>query len=335
MPSTPSELVWKAIRRQGPERLPRDLWILPATQNLYGEELAALLREYPLDIARVGYHPPEGDGRFHLGRWRDEWGATWETLQEGILGLVVEYPIADWSALSRWKPPFHLIEKGFERAGEELRAAGNLFKQGGDMTLFHRLTWLRPQEKLFLDMLEDPPEFQTLFDAVVEYNSRRLDVWMRYDYEGIHTYDDWGTQTALMISPELWRERFKPVYADWFARIHKTGRLAFFHTDGVVTPILEDLIEIGVDAINCQVAVMGEEALARQFGGRICFWGELDRQFLLPRATPDEIEAAAEKTLRLFARPEGGFIAQFEVGPDVPPASFRRAFETLARWRRP
>jgi len=139
----------------------------------------------------------------------------------------------------------------------------------------------------------------------------------------------------MLIDPDLWRERFKPVYADWFGRIHKTGRLVFFHSDGWILPIIEDLIEIGVDAINCQVAVMGEETLAEQYGGRICFWGELDRQQTLPRGTPDEVAAAAENMLRLFARPEGGFIAQFEVGPDVPPANFRRGFETMARWRSP
>lgn len=334
MTQTPSELVWKTVRLQNPERLPRDIWILPAAERVHGRELARLLGDFPLDFARVGYTPPVPDGRYTPGHWRDEWGALWVNSFEGILGQVTEYPLDDWKALEHWKPPFADIEKGFERAGEELTQAGTLFRQGGDMTLFHRLCWLRQPEKLYLDLLEEPPEWQTLFDAVVEWNSRRLDVWLRYDYEGLIIMDDWGTQRSMLISPELWRQWFKPVYADWFARIRKTGRLVFFHSDGYILPIIEDLVEIGVDALNCQVRVMGEELLAEKFAGRICFWGELDRQLLLPRGTPEEVRKGALTMMNLFARPEGGFISQFELGWDVPPPNFRMAMETFARWRR-
>ncbi len=330
---TPSQVVWNAVQRKGPDRLPRDLWILPAAERTHGQALQDLLEEYPIDFARVGYHPPIEDRRYTPGRWTDEWGATWVNTEEGILGMVAGYPLDDWAALQHWKPPFDLLGKGFDHADRELREAGTLFKQGGDLTLFHRMCWLRQPEKLYIDFLEEPPELRTFFDALVEWNTRRLEDWLRYDYEGIIIMDDWGTQLSMLIDPALWRQWFKPVYAQWVKRIKETGRLAFFHSDGVILPIIEDFIEIGVDALNCQVRIMGEELLAERFAGRICFWGELDRQQLLPYGTPDEVRAAAEKMMSLFGHPEGGYISQFELGMDVPPVNFRAAVEAFAQWR--
>ncbi len=329
---TPGEVVWKAVRFQSPDRLPRDLWILPAAEKAHGHALQDFLIQYPIDFARVGFHPPIEDGRYTPGRWTDEWGSTWVNTREGMLGMVDRFPVDDWKALRHWKPPFDLIDKGFERAGLELREAGPLFKQGGDLTLFHRMCWLRPPEKIYLDLLEEPPELRTFFDGIVEWNTRRLEEWLRFDYEGIMVMDDWGTQRALMIDPAIWRAWFKPVYAQWFRRVKETGRLVFFHSDGMILPIIEDLIEIGCDALNCQVHVIGEEILAERFAGRLCFWGELDRQQLLPHGTPEEVRAAAGAMIRLFATPRGGYISQFELGSDVPAANLRAAVEAFISW---
>jgi uroporphyrinogen decarboxylase len=99
------------------------------------------------------------------------------------------------------------------------------------------------------------------------------------------------------------------------------------HSDGYILDIIPDLIEIGVDALNCQVWAMGAEVLGQRFRGRITFWGELSRQTTLPNGTPAEVRAAIEEMKRHLALPEGGLIAQSEVDRLTPLANIEAVLQ--------
>ena len=63
---------------------------------------------------------------------------------------------------------------------------------------------------------------------------------------------------------------------------------------------------------------MGIENVAEKFAGRITFWGEMDRQSLLPFGTPQEIcHSAAIMKQKLFVN-GGGLIGHSVAGVDVP-----------------
>jgi uroporphyrinogen decarboxylase len=95
------------------------------------------------------------------------------------------------------------------------------------------------------------------------------------------------------------------------------GKYVFFHSDGCITDIYSDLIDMGVDAINSQIWCMGVEKMAERFAGKITFWGEISRQDTIPNGSPDDIAAAAEK-MKKYLHKNGGLIGQSEVGKDVP-----------------
>jgi uroporphyrinogen-III decarboxylase len=99
------------------------------------------------------------------------------------------------------------------------------------------------------------------------------------------------------------------------------------HSDGNILDILEDLVAIGIDALNSQVACMGIETLGRRFAGRITFWGEIDRQILLARGTTADIDAEV-RSVREHLYAGGGVIAQCEFGPGAIPENVMRVFET-------
>ena len=98
-------------------------------------------------------------------------------------------------------------------------------------------------------------------DDLLAFNLRWLDKWTKLEYDGLHFADDWGDQRRLMIKPDLWRRLFKPRYAQMFRRAHDAGMDVWFHSDGRINDIFGDLIEIGVDVINCQVAVLATTGL--------------------------------------------------------------------------
>jgi uroporphyrinogen decarboxylase len=108
--------------------------------------------------------------------------------------------------------------------------------------------------------------------------------------------------------------------------IHAAGKYVFMHSDGEISEIIPDLVEIGVDALNCQLFCMDIEALAATHGGQLVFWGEIDRQRILPMGGVEDVRAAVRRVRAAFERGDGGVIAQLEWGKDVPRANVEAAF---------
>jgi uroporphyrinogen-III decarboxylase len=139
--------------------------------------------------------------------------------------------------------------------------------------------------------------------------------------------DDWGAQRALLISPKMWRRIFKPLYKDYIDLAHSHGKAIFMHSDGYIADILPDLVELGLDAVNAQLFTMDIEDLGRRLAGKITFWGELDRQHLLPYGSLNEIDRAVRRVKAALYR-EGGAIAQCEFGVGARPENVYQMFKT-------
>ncbi len=88
--------------------------------------------------------------------------------------------------------------------------------------------------------------------------------------------------------------------------------------------IVPRLIDLGLDAVNGQLFCMGIENL-EPYRGKITFWGEIDRQHLLPEGTEADIDRAVEAVYRALWQ-DGGCIAQCEFGPGARPENVYRVF---------
>ena len=159
-----------------------------------------------------------------------------------------------------------------------------------------------------------------------------LKMWVKTDVDGVSMMDDWGSQTSLLISPDMWRDIFKPLYKDYCDLLHENGKFAFFHTDGEVSKIFGELIEVGFDAINSQLFCMDLEDLAEKYAGKVTCWGEIDRQHILPYGTPDEVRDAVNRVRKAMDLGNGGVIAEAEFGLDMPIENIIAVFD---EWSKP
>jgi len=153
---------------------------------------------------------------------------------------------------------------------------------------------------------------EMLADRIVEFNLGIIDNISRRFPGSIHGFtfsDDWGTEQATFISPQLWDEFFKPRYKRMFDAIHAVGWHVWMHSCGKVNAILGSLVDIGLDVINLQQpTVLGIEEIGGEFRGRICFSSLCDIQHTLPFKGAEEIREEARLLLRHWAAPNGGFI---------------------------
>ena len=97
------------------------------------------------------------------------------------------------------------------------------------------------------------------------------------------------------------------------------------HSDGCILDIIPDLIELGLDAVNSQIFCMGLDKL-EQFRGKITFWGEIDRQHILPEGSVEDVKNAV-KQVKSSLYDNGGVIAQCEFGPGSRPENVEAVFQ--------
>jgi hypothetical protein len=121
---------------------------------------------------------------------------------------------------------------------------------------------------------------------------------------------DFGSQNGPFISPDAYRELFKPLHKamnDW---VHAhTPWKTFYHTCGSVTAYLDDFVEAGVDILNpvqVSAAGMAPEALKTGWGDRLVFWGgAVDAQHTLAFGTPAQVREEARRNIAILGRGGG------------------------------
>jgi uroporphyrinogen decarboxylase len=203
------------------------------------------------------------------------------------------------------------------------------YARGGWFTYFEQLQQLRGMENLLMDIASESRPFLRLMDDMLAFNLRWIDRWVKFEYDGLHFGDDWGMQNRLFIRPETWRRLFKPRYAEMFSQVKAAGKDVWFHSDGFINDIFGDLIEIGADVINFQVAVVGHEWARKNVRGRVAVRTDIDRQNVLPFGSPAQVKEEVHRTFESCGMADGGLIACGEVGPDVPLANIRAMVEAF------
>ncbi len=329
MSATSRELVHQTLALEGPARAPRQLWVLPWAATNYPIQLDQIRRDYPDDIVGVGGHHREvahthGDP-YRVGDYVDEWGSVFRNIQPGVIGEVKEPLIQDWETdVPRVHVPREWLTIDVDLVNRDCDQTDCFTTAGACPRPFEQLQFLRGTENVYADIAERPAEMMRFLAEMHCFYCELLEAWAATDVDSLMFMDDWGSQRGLLIRPAAWREIFKPMYRDYVQIAHSAGKKAFMHSDGHIGAVYPDLIEIGLDAVNSQIFCMGVGDL-KQYAGQITFWGEIDRQDLLPNATTEEIDQVVRSVYdNLWAN--GGCIAQCEFGAGARPENVRQVY---------
>ncbi|TFG61511.1 MAG: hypothetical protein E4H36_10290 [Spirochaetales bacterium] len=339
---TSRERVVKAVNFDFPDRPPVSHAILPSAIIHYGEKLSAVLKDVQEDFGweilpdlKPENYPPY----YRKGRGYDGFGTLWETETMGEYGVPVEMPFSDWKNYGSYKwPDFeikpvtarlysgHMCHPGKEKSPD-------FYARGGWIQFFEEMQQLRGFTQVLMDLAEESREIYRLRDDLLQFHLRQLDKWFTLNYDGLHFADDWGSQQNLLISPELWRKFFKPAYRTMFDKVNAAGLDVHFHSDGYITEIIPDLIDIGVKVLNAQVNVMDMDYIKKHFNGHVCFRTDLDRQKVTLYGTPEEVRKHIRQVFTHVGSEKGGVIACGEIGRDTPLDSIKAMYETFMTFK--
>jgi len=335
---TGRELYQRTLNQEEVERLPRDLWMVPYIHMYRNDELQRFYELYPVDVTgapgiKYGKSPYTKGEHYRIGKWVDEFGSEWTALENGVAGEVKNPPIKTQADLDKYVLPWEMLdEASFRDQAQDYNKTDKFVMAGSHVRPFERLQFMRGTEQLFIDIATEDPIFIKLLERLHEFYVRELKMLSQQNVDGISFMDDWGSQRSLLISPAAWRKFFKPLYKEYCDIIRSGGKYVFFHTDGHTEAIFGDLIEVGVHAINSQMFCMDMEKLGAQYGGKVTFWGEMDRQRILPFGTEEEVRAGVRRMGKaLLNKKRTGMIAELSWETVTPLANVIAAYDEFGK----
>jgi uroporphyrinogen decarboxylase len=309
------------------------MWYHPQTTRRLGRLLEIPSKYVPLamgdDIRQVwisNNHAMEGivhdhDGESHVDDWTIEW-----TRIDGF-NQITQYPLADADErqLLQYEFPFDRIEPLVNLMKPAIKFKDDYFI-GCDVSpcVFEMYWRLRGMEKTLLEIASNPDLTQGMLRRSAEFSvALSEEACRRFELDWLWLGDDAAGQQSMLMDPDTWRHMVKPYLKQNIEVGKRYGLYVAFHSCGAIRPIIEDLIEIGVDVLNpiqCNCPGMNPLELKKEYGKDLAFMGGVDTQGILPSGTEHQVRKATAELLEGMTSDGGGYIfaASHTIPPETP-----------------
>jgi len=342
----------RAVEMKRPWWIPCKINFSRAIWRKYREKLEDLILRYPTIFGN--YEKGSYDFDFLGVQYEgnlviDEWKCVWYYAKDGITGQVIKHPIEDWEAFESYKPPNYPLWGPPDGGGRPIKhswywVAKSLkeARERGELTvgkcphgfMFQRLYYLRGFKNLMMDFIREEPRLNDLIEMVLEQNLKLIDKWLELGpLDVLYFGDDLGMQNALPIRPEAFRKYLLPAYTKMFRRVREAGTHVYFHSDGHILEVAEDLIKAGVSILNIQDRVNGIENIRKTIKGKVCIDLDIDRQFLMPHGTPKEILNHVEEAVKNLGSRDGGLMLSAGILEDVPLTNIEALCQAMKKYQ--
>jgi len=319
----PREWIERTLQHEECEAVPYNFMFSPPAQRLaeqhYGTPIGDTI-DLPIRMMGAKSIKPLYSNPAEFGDTvTDEYGVTWSTseIDRGSpIGPCLAKP-----ALEGYSFPDPTREYRFEDLAEWTEQHEGYYRVLWVGDLWERATFMRGMEDILLDLALNPSFVEELLSGIADFILQSMEILLeRFEFESIAVSDDYGTQKAMVMSPQDWRRFVKPRLTEIYSLAKQNGRGVLHHTCGNNTEIIGDLIDIGLDILHpIQPEAMDLQYLKKEFGANLTFCGGLSTQGLLVTGTPDVVRAEV-KRLKEEMGQGGGYILEpgITIQADVP-----------------
>jgi uroporphyrinogen decarboxylase len=190
-------------------------------------------------------------------------------------------------------------------------------------------------ENALVNLMMNPDMFKAVIDKITDFYLKANELFFEATKGYIDVVligNDFGSQTGLMVDPESLREYVFPGTKLLIDQAKSYGLKVMHHSCGSIFPIIDDLVDLGVDVIHPIQALasdMDAPNLKNHFDGKVAFCGGVDAQYTLVKGSPNDVKGKVEVLKELF--PTGLIISPSHeaVLPDIPPANIEALFKAV------
>lgn len=316
---TKRQRVLTALEHREPDRIPKgETWIdgrlanrimhtdFPLDYQFFERDKA--IRDYlEMDLINVGDWPQKQIGISKSGNpiYLSNYGYEFE---QGESKHVIRPPVDDIEKAYQYKKPdianvdASLINKYV------LETDLFVFAQiGGPVSMLDEMFAM---EDYMVFCLTNTEEIAYITEKVMEYEVEKAKLFIDAGCHSIFFADDIAFNTGAFLPPYIMHEIVYPFYRKTVKEIKKYKDLPIvFHSDGNLDKVLDDIVACGFDGLQSiqPSAGMSIKRIKEKYGRDLCLWGNIDLDYIMSFASPEEVKINVEKTLQI-AGEGGGFI---------------------------
>ena len=286
----------------------------------------------------IGGGPDESRPSPETGEWRDEWGVLWKELNGEV--FPVGPAVDSYEKVGDVVPPDPARPGRFapvEELARTLDRESYFLAVGHPYFLYEKAINILGPAEFGVAMLAAPARAHQLLDMILDFELAIAARYVAYRPDHINFSDDYGHQDRLAMSPECWREFFKPRLeraVDFYRGRLGAGITVSLHSCGHVMPILEDLAEVGVDVLHpVQSTANDLPQLRARTSGALTLAGGICGQRVLPLGTPEEVRQEVRRKMDMLWE-NGGYLPMAEKTYGVPPENLQAMNEAIRQWSR-
>jgi len=347
---TPRQRILAALNHEPPDRTPTDGWfhheVIDALKQHYGtDEWSVVLAELGIEgwvdlspqvVSAAGTEEDKSQTEHASGRpaawiddrtYEDVWGARFRLGEDGRYREWLSGPlqhaqtandVAGFTMLRTASilEPHHYAQQVAELKQQELFVSANLENP------FRRLWNLRGYENALMDYAADQEILEAVYDPLYELYTDMALRMTRAGVDMVKIVGDIAMQDRVIMGPERWRQWDKPRMARLIdaCRQVRPDVEFFFHSDGKLTDLVDDMVEIGITVLNpIQPECMDPMEVKRRWGERITLHGCISIQQTLPFGSADDVRREVEQLIHECGH-NGGLVLMPSnvIQPDTP-----------------
>ncbi|GBE27964.1 methylcobalamin:coenzyme M methyltransferase [bacterium BMS3Bbin03] len=301
-----------ALLRGIPDRVPLQELIVDRTiQAQFLERPVQSIKDSIEFFAKAGYDairispkatfkPPDLSKGLKTDATTQDVERTWHSEGKGL--------VTDWKSFEKypWPKPEEIDYSDFETARHNLPGGLKILAHYGDI-----FTWIwdiMGFETFSLALYEQQDLIEALFEKVGSLIFGMFKTMVTYDHIGAVWYsDDIAIGSGPFVNPDVFRSYLFP----WMKKIGDLAKAYdlpyIYHSDGDLRLLLDDIIACGVDALQpIEPKALDIRELKQKYGRRLCLIGNLDLEYTLTRAAPEEVVETTKSLIRDLA-PAGGY----------------------------
>lgn len=162
--------------------------------------------------------------------------------------------------------------------------------------LFERSHHLQGLQTALENYLECPEETAALLRKIADWKIKYIYMVAEQCHPDVIFYhDDWGFKRNLFLPPRVWREIIKPLQQEISNAIHDCGMMYIHHADCYCQPIVEDMVEIGVDIWQGVIPENDIPYIQEVTNHKLALIGGIDVPSIDVLGTPEEVIRAEVK----------------------------------------